>query len=411
MKTNLERIKKNIETLATFNATPGNGVTRHSFTNEDKQARAYIKEALAQLGLKIWEDGYSNLFGRLEGENPDAPAIMIGSHYDSVTNGGQFDGPAGLVAALETLCVIKENNIALYHPIELVAMNDEEGVRFGTGVSNSRAMAGVMRDEELDTVKDKDGVSLREAITSLGITPDLNSARRKKGSLKAFVELHIEQGPILENGGSDVGLVETIVGLDRYEVTIHGKAGHAGTTPMDSRNDAMVAAAEYTLAVNKAVKEVGHGTVGTVGQIKLFPNASNVIPQQAVLSVDVRSTKEPYLTAVEQKLKTAIAQIEAAHTVKIDAVKKLYVPPVDMSPETISAMENICDALGYRHVKMNSGAGHDAMIMAQITAANLIFVPSKNGLSHHPDEWTDYEQLQKGVELMLETVLKLAGKQ
>lgn len=410
MKTNLERIKKNIETLATFNATPGNGVTRHSFTNEDKQARAYIKEALAQLELKIWEDGYSNLFGRLEGENPDAPVIMIGSHFDSVTNGGQFDGPAGLVAALETLRVIKENNIVPYHPIELVAMNDEEGVRFGTGVSNSRAMAGVMRDEELDTVKDRDGVSLREAIASLGITPDLSNARRAKGSLKAFVELHIELGPILENSGNDIGLVETVVGLDRYEVTITGKAGHAGTTPMDSRNDAMVAAAEYTLAVNKAVKDVGHGTVGTVGQIKLFPNASNVIPQQAILSVDVRSTKEPYMKAVEDQLKAAIAQIEAAHTVKIDAVKKLYVPPVDMAPETLALMEHICDALGYRYLKMNSGAGHDAMIMAQITSSNLIFVPSKDGLGHHPDEWTDYEQLQKGVELMLETVLKLAGK-
>lgn len=410
MKTNLDRIRKNIETLATFNATPGKGVTRHSFTNEDKQARAYIKEELAKLGAKVWEDGYSSLFGRLEGENPDAPPIMIGSHYDSVTSGGQFDGQAGLVAALETLRVIKDNNIAHYHPIELVAMNDEEGVRFGTGMSNSRAMAGILREEEMDAVKDKNGISLREAIASLGISPDLKKAKREKGSLKAFVELHIEQGPILENCGKDIGLVETIVGLDRYEVTIHGKAGHAGTTPMDSRQDAMVAAAEYTLAVNKAAKEVGHGTVGTIGEIKLFPNASNVIPQQAVLSVDIRSTKEQYIKAVEEKLYAEIARIEAAYNVRVDVVQKMYVSPVDMSPETIHTMESICDELGYSYMRMNSGAGHDAMNMTKITSSNLVFVPSKNGLSHHPDEWTEYEQLQKGVELLLQTVLKLANK-
>lgn len=410
MRTQLERIQQDIETLATFNASPGNGITRHSFTEEDKQARAYIKEELAKLGATIWEDGYSNLFGRFEGENPDAPPVMIGSHFDSVTNGGQFDGPAGLVSALETVRVIKENNLKHYHPIEVVAMNDEEGVRFGSGVSNSRAIAGVMQEEELDSFKDKEGITLRQAIAGMGITPDLSKTRRAKGSIKAFVELHIEQGPVLENGGYDVGLVEVIVGLDRYEVTVHGKAGHAGTTPMLNRQDAMVAAAEYTLAVNKAAIAAGNGTVGTVGQIKLFPNASNVIPQTAVLSVDVRSTKEQYLKFVEQQLTAEIARIEAAHNVKIDAVKKLYVSPVDMNPETIKEMERICDGLGYRYVKMNSGAGHDAMIMAQITSSNLIFVPSKNGLSHHPDEWTDYAQLQKGAELMLETTLKLAAK-
>lgn len=407
MHIDLKRVIKDIETLATFNATPGNGVTRLSFTKEDRQARDYIRNKMEAIGLKTWEDGYSNLFGRREGKNPKAPVIMIGSHYDSVINGGSLDGVLGVVAALEILRIFEENNIGNYYPIEMVAMNDEEGVRFGTGISNSRAMAGLIDEKELDNFKDKDGISIREAMIQFGIIPDLKDAIRPKGSIKTFIELHIEQGPVLEAERKDIGLVETIVGLDRYEVIIKGMSGHAGTTPMDKRKDALVGASEFILAVNRIAKEIGDGTVGTVGQLSLTPNASNVIPGYVNLSLDIRSTKEDNIKAFYNRLIEESEYIKSKYHIDIQITHNLYIQPVNMSDKNIALMEKVCQKLGYTYMRMNSGAGHDAMIMAKMAPSSLIFVPSKVGLSHHPDEWTDYEDIEKGIALMLNTVLEL----
>lgn len=407
MHIDLKRVIKDIETLATFNATPGNGVTRLSFTKEDRQARDYIRNKMEAIGLKTWEDGYSNLFGRREGKNPKAPVIMIGSHYDSVINGGPLDGVLGVVAALEILRIFEENNICNYYPIEMVAMNDEEGVRFGTGISNSRAMAGLIDEKELDNFKDKDGISIREAMIQFGIIPDLKDAIRPKGSIKTFIELHIEQGPVLEAERKDIGLVETIVGLDRYEVIIKGMSGHAGTTPMDKRKDALVGASEFILAVNRIAKEIGDGTVGTVGQLSLTPNASNVIPGYVNLSLDIRSTKEDNMKAFYNRLIGESEYIKSKYHIDIQITHNLYIQPVNMSDKNIALMEKVCQKLGYTYMRMNSGAGHDAMIMAKMAPSSLIFVPSKAGLSHHPDEWTDYEDIEKGIALMLNTVLEL----
>lgn len=407
MHIDLKRVIKDIETLATFNATPGNGVTRLSFTKEDRQARDYIRNKMEAIGLKTWEDGYSNLFGRREGKNPKAPVIMIGSHYDSVINGGPLDGVLGVVAALEILRIFEENNVGNYYPIEMVAMNDEEGVRFGTGISNSRAMAGLIDEKELDNFKDKDGISIREAMIQFGIIPDLKDAIRPKGSIKTFIELHIEQGPVLEAERKDIGLVETIVGLDRYEVIIKGMSGHAGTTPMDKRKDALVGASEFILAVNRIAKEIGDGTVGTVGQLSLTPNASNVIPGYVNLSLDIRSTKEDNIKAFYNRLIEESEYIKSKYHIDIQITHNLYIQPVNMSDKNIALMEKVCQKLGYTYMRMNSGAGHDAMIMAKMAPSSLIFVPSKAGLSHHPDEWTDYEDIEKGIALMLNTVLEL----
>ncbi len=410
MNINLERIVKDIETLATFNATPGKGVTRLSFTKEDRQAREYIKEEMKSIGLKVWEDGYSNLFGRKEGKDPSAPAIMIGSHFDSVINGGPFDGVAGLVAALEVARVLVENKVDTYYPIEVVAMNDEEGVRFGTGLSNSRAMVGVMDEEELDNAVDKDGISLRQAMIDFGINPDLEDAKRPKDSIKAFIELHIEQGPILEDNGKDIGLVETIVGIDKYDCIFKGKPGHAGTTPMINRKDALIGASEFVLAINRMVKEVGQGTVGTVGELNVSPNAPNVIPGHVKLSVDIRSNEDENIKTIGNEIIKEVERIEKSLDIDIEVKNTLYVPPVHMAKEITDIMEKSTKQLGYSYMRMNSGAGHDAMIMAEIAPTSLIFVPSKDGLSHHPDEWTDYEDLKKGVEVMLDTVIQLGKK-
>lgn len=405
MNIKLDRVIKDIETLATFTATEGNGVTRLTLTEEDRKARAYIKNQMEEIGMKVWEDGYSTLFGRMEGENPDAPVIMIGSHYDSVINGGPFDGVVGIVVALEVLRVMKENNIKSYYPIEIAAMNDEEGVRFGRGVSNSRAMAGLIDEEELDSFKDRDGISLREAIEQFGIAPDLKGARRPDNSIKAYIEVHVEQGPILEDNKMDIGLVEGIIGMDRYDVTIKGKSGHAGTTPMNNRKDALVAASEFVLDVNRIAKEVGGGTVGTVGELDVLPNASNVIPGCVKLSVDIRSIEEDNINKVVEGLKETIVRLNTENNVEVKMERKLYAPPVKMSKGMMDIIEDKAKKIGYKYMKMNSGAGHDAMIMANLAPSSLIFVPSKDGLSHHPDEWTDYEYLEKSINLVLETIV------
>ncbi|NBI07332.1 M20 family metallo-hydrolase [Senegalia massiliensis] len=408
MRINLGRVVNDIEQLARFNETPGNGVTRLSFTKEDKEAREYIKKEMKKIGLEIYEDGYSNLFGRREGKNSNALVIMFGSHYDSVINGGKLDGVLGVVAAIEIMRVLDENNIENFYPIEMVAMNDEEGVRFGTGVSNSRSMAGLIKEEELDRAKDKKGVSLREAMIEFGLTPNLEDAKRDENSIKAFIELHIEQGPVLQNNNKDIGLVETIVGLDRYDIKFKGKAGHAGTTPMDNRKDALVAASKFIISIEKIAKNIGEGTVATVGELKLSPNASNVIPGFVEISVDIRSTKEQNINSVYNSFKNEIEKIKKELDVDIEVIKTLYTPPVDLSEENIKLMENISEKLGYKYLKMNSGAGHDAMNMAHITPTSLIFVPSENGLSHHPDEFTKPKDFEKGIELMLNTIVELA---
>ncbi|HHV38407.1 MAG TPA: M20 family metallo-hydrolase [Tepidimicrobium sp.] len=407
MNIKLERIIEDIETLATFNATPGKGVTRLSFTKEDKEAREYIRNRMEEIGLKTWEDGYSNLFGRKEGKDLNAPVIMIGSHFDSVINGGPFDGVAGLVTALEVARVLVENDVDHHYPIEVVAMNDEEGVRFGTGLSNSRAMIGAMDEAELDSAVDKDGISLRQAMLDFGITPNLEDAKREKGSIKAFLELHIEQGPILEDEGKEIGLVETIVGIDKYDCVFKGNSGHAGTTPMVDRRDALIGAAEFALAINRIVRKVGEGTVGTVGEFNISPNAPNVIPGQVQMSIDIRSGKDENIKKVEKEMMEELKRIGDSLNLETEIKKSLYVPPVNMSEEIIGIMEEKVKELGYSYKRMDSGAGHDSMIMAEIAPTSLIFVPSKDGLSHHPDEWTDYEAIKKGVELMLKTVVEL----
>lgn len=409
MKINMKRIIKDIMVLSSFTSTPKEGVTRLPFTKEDKLARNYIKNEMLNIGLNIWEDGYSNLFGRLEGTNSEAPIIMIGSHYDSVINGGAFDGVAGLVAALEIARIIKEHNINHYNSIELVAMNDEEGVRFGTGISNSRAMVGLISEKELDSLKDSNNISLRKAMEDFGISIDLKNTVRQINTIKSFIELHVEQGPILTTKNIDIGIVENITGLNRYTVTFNGKAGHAGTTPMDKRKDALVAASHFILAINKVALDLTPSVVGTVGELRLSPNAPNVIPSKVKLSVDLRSTNESDLSVAKTKILYHIDVIKNKTNIDIELIEDSYIAPVPMSKEIIEKMELIADKLGYSNMRINSGAGHDAMIMARIAPSNMIFVPSKDGLSHHPDEWTDYEDLKNGIDLMMNLIIDLAN--
>lgn len=408
MKINIERIKRDIDRLSEFSSSQESGVTRLSFTPEMKEARNYLIKEMEKYNLKIWEDGYSNIFARREGEDKTLKPIMIGSHYDSVINAGKFDGIAGLVAALEVIRLLEENNISTSHPIELVAMNDEEGVRFGTGISNSRAMAGLITKEELNKQKDKDGISLYQAMKDYGVDVNLEDAIREKGSLKAFIELHIEQGPVLEENSKTIGLVETIVGLDRYEITFIGKAGHAGTTPMLARRDALPAASKFILDIKEEAIKEAKACVATVGEISLSPNASNVIPERVKISLDMRAPSEDSIFSLRKSVDRICEEIRETG-IEVLVEKSLYIPPVDMNKELVDLLEDESKKLNLGAMRMISGAGHDAMIMASLAPTAMIFVPSRDGLSHHPDEWTDYEDLEAGTRLLLETVIRLAS--
>lgn len=410
MKTNINRIRNDIEELSKFNETVGMGLTRLSFTKEDFGAREYIKSEMTKAGLRVYEDAAGTIIGRLDGEIKDAPVVMIGSHYDSVRNGGNFDGPAGVITALEVARVINESNIRLKFPVEFVAMIEEEGARFGKGLFASRAMTGKVNRDELDTSKDINGITLAAAMKNFGFDPDkIHEAVRKSEKVQAFLELHIEQGPVLENEVKDIGIVEYVVGICQIEVTVKGRPDHAGTTPMNMRIDALDASAQLISKISSFANRAGEGTVATVGIINISPGSSNIIPGEVKFTVDIRSKEQESINYVVGEIKKEIEQISHKSKIKYSIEEKLSVLPVKLNEKIIEDFQNICDELRLSKKNMLSGAGHDAMVMASITNVGLIFVKSKDGRSHCPEEWTEYKDLQKGIEIMYHEVLNLAG--
>ncbi|MCX7781578.1 MAG: Zn-dependent hydrolase, partial [Negativicutes bacterium] len=306
-ETNVKRIQHDLEMMARHTATPGAGVTRFSFTEQDRLTREYIKSRMRECNLTVYEDAAGAVIGRREGAKGDAPVVMVGSHFDSVKNGGAFDGPAGVVAALEIAGILNENQVKTEYPIEFVALIEEEGGRFGGGLFGSRAMAGRVTQEELTEFKDAQGISMAEAMAAFGFDPaKIGEAARKPEQLRAFLELHIEQGPILETTGIDAGIVETVVGLTQLEITLTGRPDHAGTTPMAMRADALVAAADIIRLVNRLAQEAGEGTVATVGRLAVSPGAANIVPGNVVFTVDIRSAGAATIGQIREAVEQAV---------------------------------------------------------------------------------------------------------
>lgn len=408
MKTKVERIQRDIEELAKFNSSTEGGLTRFSLTEEDRQAREYLKKELEKLDVKVYEDNAATVFARREGTDPDAPAIMIGSHFDSVKNGGNFDGPAGVVMALEIMRVLDENNVKLKYPVEFVGMIEEEGGRFGSGVFASRAMAGLVDYGQLEANKDKDGVSMAQALRDFGFEPEkIAEVKRNKEDVKAFIELHIEQGPILEKEDKDVGIVEFIVGINEFKIEINGRPDHAGTTPMDMRADALSLASKVVSSIDSYPEAENNGTVATVGVFEVKPGAANIVPAQAVFTVDIRSKDAQSIQNVKKKILDDLDKRSKEAGVSYSVTEMLDVNPVKMNEEMVSLFKESAENLGFSYRSMLSGAGHDAMVMAAVSEVGLIFVPSKDGRSHCKEEWTDYDKLQKGIEMICDTVIKL----
>ena len=411
LKTNIERIQKDIETLAQFSCVEGIGCTRFTYTKEFAQARDYIVYEMKAAGLTVREDAVGTVIGRLEGKNPNAPILMTGSHFDTVKTGGRFDGPAGVTAALETARTLHDEGFVPECPIEFVALPEEEGARFGGGLMGSRAMCGKLTQAEVDTYKDWDGVTIAEAMKGYGLDPTkIAEAKRTPGEIGTFIELHIEQGPILENNRTDVGIVEAIVGLRCLNVTVTGRSDHAGTTPLNMRADTMLATAKAIVAGTEKAKELNDGTVVTFGRVETIPGAFNIVAKETNFNIDCRSRGIESVNTVIDVIRTSLERSVAENPgLSFEMEEKTSALPVQMKAEVQELLEKHAAELNISTRKMLSGAGHDAMIMGALCDVAMVFVPSKDGRSHVPEEWTDYADLQKGVELVYRTIKELAS--
>lgn len=410
LETNLERIKDHIETLNTFNSTPGKGCTRLSFSAEHKKAIDYLTESCKSLGLEVSVDPIGNFRAKLKGREPDLPPVMCGSHIDTVLYGGKFDGAAGVVAALEALTVIKEHNIQPKHSLEMIALVEEEGSSFGGGLVASKALVGKYTLEDLRKLKNDEGISFYEAAKRFGLNPDeLERYVLRKGDLKALIELHIEQGKILYSKSIPVGVVDAIVGIKQLSVTLEGMANHAGTTPMNLRHDALVGASKIITFIEHCAKhEAFDSTVATVGKIWCFPNVTNVIPGKVTFTVDIRDIKEEGIERIEQLLREKVKQVSKEHGLNysIDLVGQS--DSVKLSDKVISAIQSAAEKLGIKYLRMHSGAGHDSALFTEVTDVGMIFVQSIEGISHAPEEDTKYEDLKRGCDVLVNALLDIA---
>lgn len=401
-------IKNHLEKLAKFTKTPDNGITRLAFSEEAKKTADYLYREMDKLKLETKEDNAANVTGRLNAENNDKPCIIIGSHYDSVQNGGNFDGIAGIVCGLEIVRLIKENNIKMKYPLEITGLNDEEGARFGNGFLGSKAILGLVDTGELHQYKDKDGITISQAITDYGLNPDMvNSDSKSPEDIKCFIEIHPEQGRILEINNKELGIVDNIVGMQRYIIEIDGRADHAGTTPMDIRIDSMEIASKIISKIPDMARAEKNGSVATVGYIENYPNAVNIIPEKTVFTVDIRSKNNNSVEKIAGQIKNELKTTCKKYSTQFKITQKLNEKAVRLNETLNNKIENIIKSKNYTYQHIDSGAGHDSLCFAKHVDTTMLFVPSKNGRSHTKEEWTDYEYLAKAVNVVYNLVLEM----
>jgi len=400
-----ERMEQRIKALSAFGANADGGVDRIAFSEADLAGRAYIMALMRDVGLSVRLDTAGNIIGRREGSESDLPPIMFGSHIDSVPGGGNYDGDVGVIGAIEVIQLLEANGIRTRHALEIVSFTDEEG-----GLTGSRAMIGKV-DYRTLSVMSHSGMTIGEGIRAVGGDPNrLDLAKRKPGDIKAFIELHIEQGAILDEEGIDIGVVEGIVGIRWWDVTIEGFANHAGTTPMNRRWDAMLSAAEYILAVNQVATSMLGAQVATVGRIHAEPGAPNVIPGEVVLSLEIRDLSAAKMQRVFDEISAASDRIANARFTPIRHEEiDVAAPPAPTDERMRRIIAASADDLGLSFKFMPSGAGHDAQDMALIAPTGMIFVPSAKGISHSPKEFTSAQDMANGASVLLRTVLEIDG--
>jgi allantoate deiminase len=401
------RLWKRISELAEIGKHEEGGVVRLSFTEEERAAKDLVASYMEEAGLAVREDAAGNLFGRREGGDPQAPAVLIGSHVDSVLNGGDFDGPLGVLGGIEVLQTMEEEGVQTERPVEVVAFTDEEGARFSLGMIGSRALTGTLSYEDLRH-EDRNGVSIEQAMREAGLDPDrIGDAVRSPASLSAYLELHIEQGKVLENEGLPVGVVTGIAGPVWLRLTFSGEAGHAGTTPMGARRDALAAAAEVIGVIEEEASGTG-STVGTVGQIAARPGGINIIPGRVELSLDLRDIDEAVRDGAEGRIRERVEEVCEGRGVGLEFEELQRLPPAPCSEEIRATIAAACEGEGIRPFSLPSGAGHDGMHVAELCPMGMIFVRSRDGISHNPKEWSSREDCEAGCKVLYSTVLDLA---
>lgn len=398
-----ERMEQRIHALGQFGTNREGGVSRVAFSDADIAGREYIKDLMRGAGLNVRVDTAGNIIGRREGREEGLPPIMFGSHIDSVPGGGNYDGDVGVIGAIEVAQMLDERGMVTRHPIEVVSFTDEEG-----GLTGSRAMTGTLGDGTLE-VMSHSGMTIRDGIRHIGGDPNrLDLAVRKPGEIAAFIELHIEQGGILDETGVNIGVVEGIVGIRWWDVTTEGFANHAGTTPMDKRWDAMVTAAELTLAINRIATDLPGRQVATVGRIQAFPGAPNVIPGEVVMSLEIRDLDAAKMQQVFDLIEAEAGRIGDARFTPI-RFHELDVasPPAPTDEQMRRIISASAEDLGMSFRMMPSGAGHDAQDIASIAPTGMIFVPSRDGISHSPKEFTSADDMANGASVLFRTVLAI----
>lgn len=405
---NKEWVAATIERISTWGKGK-RGTSRLAFSAEDWQAKEYVIDLMKEAGLAVRIDSFGNIIGRLEGSNATAPAVATGSHLDTVPEGGDFDGIVGVVGGLAAIKELKSKG-ELTHPLELIIFAAEESSRFGYATMGSKVMAGTANLFAWNKVKDQNGIALSEALVAQGFDLEgINSAIRDKSELKAFVELHIEQGPVLEASETTIGIVSAIAAPTRLKITVEGMAAHSGATPMDQRQDALVSAAMIVLAVQEIALEQSHlGTVGTVGAMKVHPGVMNVVPGLVEMWVDIRGINHESIIEALQDIKDAISTIAEGQDTPVAIEVLSSDKPVLMDDTVKDSIEEACRRSGISYKRMPSGAGHDAMNMAHITSAGMIFIPCRSGISHNPEEHAQGEDIMAGIKVLTETLYQLA---
>jgi beta-ureidopropionase / N-carbamoyl-L-amino-acid hydrolase len=400
LRVNGQRIGDHLRALSKFGADPQGGVSRVAYSEADLEGRAYAITLMKEAGLAVHIDDAGNIVGVRPGSDPALKPLLLGSHIDSVPMGGNYDGDVGSLSAIEVAQVLKERQIALRHPLEVILFQNEEG-----GTIGSQALGEGLTNIQLDLVS-QSGKTIREGTRLLGGNPDrLPAARRQPGSIAGYFELHIEQGGRLERERIDIGVVEGIVGILHSEVTIEGFANHAGATPMDQRHDALLSAARFIERVNQAVTSVPGTQVGTVGWLKVEPGAYNVIPGKVILGLEVRDLSEEKFRGLFHRM-----QSEAETLGKLNQTRFSFTEPVVVHPSlTDAGMRKLIDdtarSLGFSTKSMPSGAGHDAQEIARVAPVGMIFIPSIGGISHAPKEFSRPQDIENGANVLLQTVI------
>lgn len=405
MRIDRKRLERAIEELGRIGATERGGLSRLALTDDDRQARDLMVRWMREAGLRVSVDRMGNIFGERAGAG--GPPVMIGSHIDSVPTGGRYDGQLGVLCGLEAIRALNDAGVRTRHPVTLVVFTNEEGARFQPAMIASGVMAGKIALEDAYNARDRNGRRLVDELERIGYLGPEPCVPRP---MRAYLELHIEQGPVLEEAGLAVGVVEGIVAISWSRLTIHGVQDHAGPTPMRVRHDALVAAAEVVTAVRRIATTLGGDIVTTVGHLAVEPDIVNAIPGKVTLSIDIRDPRSETLDRARPMVDAAVRDACAREGVRYELEHYWRVPYTPFAPDVVDAVERAARAAGARHRRMISGAGHDAQYMAAIAPAGMVFVPSRGGRSHCEEEFTAMDDIEQGASTLLLAALDLAGR-